>query len=140
MQAFCYLSFTNFLGVETSQILKGYTMKNVNEHKTYSLENHTIYTVNGIITLAKSKQSGKFINHVIAQMILNKHLKEQKLSYMIINAVTVITVLKFLNVLVNKTVNALGTVNKFMYRFKLIDLFMLVIGSIDLILYCKWIA
>lgn len=115
-------------------------MKNVNEPKIYSLENHTIYTVNGRITLAKSKQSGKFINHVIAQMILNEHLKEQKLSYMILNAVTVLTVLKFMNVLVNKTVNALSTVNKFMHRFKLIDLFMLVIGSIDLILYCKWIA
>lgn len=115
-------------------------MKNVNEIKTYSLENHTIYTVNGIITLAKSKKSGRFINHVIAQMVLNEHLKEQKLSYMILNAVTVLAVLKLINVSVSKTVNVLGTVKKLMSRFKLIDLFMLVVGSIDLILYCKWIS
>lgn len=115
-------------------------MKNVNEIKTYNLENHTIYTVNGRITLAKSKKSGKFINHVIAQMVLNEHLKEQKLSYMILNAVTVLSVLKFLNVSMIKVTTTLGTINKIIHRLKLIDLFMLVVGSTDLILYCKWIA
>jgi hypothetical protein len=125
-------------------------MKNLNELKTYNLENHTIYTVNGRITLAKSKISGKFINHVIAQMILNEHLKEQKLTYMILNTVTVLSVLFFIhrnmnklkrsfskletNVL-NKLTRLLGTT-----RFKAIDYIMLLLSVIDLVAYCKWIA
>lgn len=119
----------------------------MNNVKTYVLDevnnptcSVTIFTVNNKVTLAKCNKSGKFVKHVVAQTLLNDYLSKQTLTYMILNAVTVLSVLNFFNVLVNKTVNPLGTVNKLMCRFKLIDLFMLVIGSIDLILYCKWIA
>lgn len=112
----------------------------MNNVKTYVLDEVTIYTVNNKITLAKCNKSGKFVKHVVAQILLNDFLSKQTFTYMIINAVTVLAVLKFINVLMVKVGTKLGTVNKLMHRFKLIDLFMLVLCSIDLILYCKWIA
>lgn len=83
--------------------------------------------------LAKCNKSGKFVKIAVAQTLLNEYLSKQTLTYMIINTLTVLAVFKFI-------VRTRKFVCDLKYKIKFIDILLLVLSSIDLILYCLWIA
>ena len=110
----------------------------MNNVKTYTLENVTIYTVDNKITMAKSNITGKFISHVVAQAHLSDYLSKQSLSYMLLNTLLVFTLIEFMSNAFKRKENSFVTYKK-RYRLVLIDYVILILGSIDFIAYMQWI-
>lgn len=107
----------------------------MNNVKTYSLENVTIYTVDNKITMAKSNITGKFISHVVEQNHLSDYLSKQSLSYMLLNTLLVVTLIEFMS---KRKEKSFVTYKK-RYRLVLIDYVILIFGCIDFIAYMQWI-